>query len=76
MLVFCTGDVTSLYGAGEKYKVLPNSVVFYLGLNVLFFSNIFSSVLFSVFINNIFVSIPIIYTTLRMQLIKMLVNNC
>lgn len=58
MSVFCTGDVTSLYEPGEKYKVLPNSAVFYLGLNVLFFSNIFSSVLFSVFMNNIFVSIP------------------
>lgn len=37
MSFFCTGDVTSLYEPGEKYKVLPSSAVFSLGLKCSFF---------------------------------------
>lgn len=37
MSIVCVGDVTSFSEPRGKYKVLPNSVVFSPGLNVLFF---------------------------------------
>ena len=52
MSIFYVRDVTIFCEPSGKYKVFLNSVLFSLGLNVLF-SYIFSSILFSVFINNI-----------------------